>query len=111
MSHTVRTIVSNFEEKGVIVDFCAGGGHFGLAAAAHFPLCHVVIVDCKQESLRRAADRIKKGNIKNVTILQANLRFWDSPFDVGLGLHACGSATDQILNKCLQWKGRHESRL
>ena len=105
LKNLIHALAMVVREKSIIVDFCAGGGHFGLAAAQHFPSAHIVIVDCKQESLRRAKERIKKGNIKNVTILQANLRFWNSPFDVGLGLHACGSATDQILTKCLDWNG------
>ena len=42
-------------------------------------------MDCKEESLRRAAERIEKGKITNATIVQANLRFWNSPFDIGLG--------------------------
>ena len=33
----------------VIVDFCAGGGHVGLAVASHFPETTVVIVDYKSE--------------------------------------------------------------
>ena len=80
-----------------IVDFCAGGGHFGIAVAALFPQSQVFIVDYKAESLERAVRRITEGKITNVTIVQSNMNFWNAKFDIGLGLHACGTATDQIL--------------
>ena len=80
-----------------IVDFCAGGGHFGIAVAALFPQSQVFIVDYKAESLERAVRRITEGKITNVTIVQSNMNFWNAQFDIGLGLHACGTATDQIL--------------
>ena len=55
-----------------IVDFCAGGGHFGLAVGAEFPSSQVFIVDYKAESLERAQKRISKGNMQNVTIGPVN---------------------------------------
>ena len=82
-----------------IVDFCAGGGHFGIAVAALFPQSQVFIVDYKAESLERAVRRITEGKITNVTIVQSNMNFWNAQFDIGLGLHACGTATDQILTQ------------
>ena len=40
-------IKSIYSSGDFIVDFCAGGGHLGLAAAAHFPESKVAIVDYK----------------------------------------------------------------
>ena len=89
-----------------IVDFCAGGGHFGIAVAALFPQSQVFIVDYKAESLERAVRRITEGNITNVTIVQSNMNFWNAKFDIGLGLHACGTATDQILAQVTLFLGK-----
>ena len=80
----------------IIVDFCSGGGHLGLAAAALLPQCKILLVENKEESLSRARKRIKSGKVENVTLIQSNLTQWNSPFNFGLALHACGSATDQV---------------
>ena len=96
MKNLLYPLRSVAKPGNVIVDFCSGGGHLGLAAASLFPKCHVILVENKDESLNRARVRIKTGKVENVTLVQSNLTQWNSPFHIGLALHACGSATDQV---------------
>ncbi|XP_071510910.1 glutathione S-transferase C-terminal domain-containing protein-like [Diadema antillarum] len=85
-----------------ILDFCSGGGHLGIALAYCLPECHVVMIDNKEESLRRALDRVQTLNLENVTIYMSNIDYFCGNFDTGVSLHACGVATDIVLDKCLQ---------
>ena len=62
----------------------------------------VVLLDNKEESMNRACSRIKSLGLKNVTFYLANLDYFTGHFDVGTTLHACGTATDLVLKKCLQ---------
>jgi hypothetical protein len=34
-------------------------------------------------------------------LFQSNLNYYYGNFDIGLCLHACGSATDMVLQKCI----------
>ena len=92
----IYPLLNQAKAGDVIVDFCSGGGHLGLAAAALLPQCKVLLVENKEESLGRARERVKSGGVENVTLIQSNLTHWNSPFNFGLALHACGSATDQV---------------
>ncbi|KAF2361921.1 Methyltransferase domain, partial [Trinorchestia longiramus] len=83
-----------------IVDFCAGGGHVGLLIAYKFPDISVLMVENKVSSLKRAKIRAQRLKLTNVEFYQCNLHYFDSPFDVGVCLHACGQATDMVLEKC-----------
>ena len=103
LQNLVLGVAKIYQAGDFVVDFCAGGGHLGLAVASHFPDSKVAIVDYKEESLQRAQDRVQRGKMKNVIIVQSNLNFWSAKFNIGLGLHACGTATDQILNQCEKW--------
>lgn len=87
----------------IIVDFCAGGGHLGLAAAKICSGATIVLVETKEESLERARTRIKRWNVTNVVLLLSNLTHLNSKFHIGLALHACGSASDQVIDMCLKW--------
>ena len=55
----------------------------------------------KDESLRRATERIARGAVDNVTVVQCNVGRFHAAFDIGVCLHACGVATDLVLVKCL----------
>ncbi len=47
-------------------------------------------------------DRIKAANLSNVTIIQDDIENYNEEFDLGLSLHACGYATDIVIDKCIQ---------
>ena len=61
----------------------------------------VILVENKEESVRRAVDRIACSDLNNITVVQCNLGRFKTPFDIGLCLHACGVATDLVLAKCV----------
>ncbi|KAJ8712199.1 hypothetical protein PYW07_005041 [Mythimna separata] len=86
----------------VIVDFCCGTGHLGILLAYLLPRCTIILLENKIESLCRAKERVLKMKLKNVYYYQCNLDFFTGEFDIGIGLHACGIATDLILDKCLK---------
>ena len=49
----------------VVVDFCSGGGHLGILVAHLLPAATVCLVENKEESLRRAVERVEAlGKIK-----------------------------------------------
>ena len=84
-----------------IVDFCSGGGHLGLLAAHLAPASWVHMVENKEESLARARARGLDMGLDNVWFYQCNLEFYVGPFNIGTSLHACGSATDLVVAKCV----------
>lgn len=85
-----------------IVEFCAGSGFVILPLAALYPDFEFVLVDRKGPSLLIGKQRIRDANLKNVTIIQGNIEDFNSEFDVGVSLHACGSATDTTIEKCIK---------
>lgn len=84
-----------------LVEFCAGSGSVGLVLAALYPQHHILLLDNKAGSLEIAQDRISRARLKNVELRQMNIEDFDESFDLGLGLHACGGATDIIIEKSL----------
>lgn len=82
-------------------DIGAGRGDLSICLAKAFPSIHFTVVDVNGPSLeagRALADALGVGNVA--------FRLWDirsdamraaPPFDVYLGLHACGGLTDAVL--------------
>ena len=62
------------------------------------------MIENKEESIERAKSRIEMLKLTNVTLFLSNLEYFDEPFDVGVTLHACGSATDLVLEMCFKNK-------
>jgi len=60
-----------------------------------------VLLDNKEESMVRACSRIHALGLKNVTFYLANLEYFTGEFGLGTTLHACGTATDLVLKKCI----------
>ncbi|XP_027001812.1 glutathione S-transferase C-terminal domain-containing protein isoform X1 [Tachysurus fulvidraco] len=87
-----------------IVDFCSGGGHVGIVLAHTLPQCRVILIENKEESLVRARDRSSQLGLQNISFVQANLDYFVGNFQVGVALHACGVATDMVLDRCIQAK-------
>lgn len=95
--------VLNIAKDGdLIVDFCSGSGHLGILIAHLLPNCTIILLENKEQSILRARERVKKMNFKNVNFFQCNLDFFIGNFDIGIGLHACGIASDLVLDKCLK---------
>lgn len=84
-----------------IVDFCSGGGHVGIVLAYLLPNSRVVMIENKEESMHRARERVRTLNLRNVILYQCNMDYYAGDFDLGVSLHACGVATDLVLQKCI----------
>ncbi|KAM6940804.1 glutathione S-transferase C-terminal domain-containing protein [Lycodopsis pacificus] len=85
-----------------IVDFCSGTGHVGIVLAHTLPDCQVILIENKEESLVRAQSRGAQLGLKNIGFIQANLDYFTGPFHIGVALHACGVATDMVMEHCIQ---------
>nr|XP_043885229.1 glutathione S-transferase C-terminal domain-containing protein isoform X2 [Solea senegalensis] len=85
-----------------IVDFCSGTGHVGIVLAHTLPHCQVILIENKEESLVRAQCRSADLGLKNIGFIQANLDYFTGPFQIGVALHACGVATDMVMEHCIQ---------
>jgi len=66
------------------VDFCCGSGHLGIVIAYLVPNLTVILVDNKEESLRRARKRVEKLDLKNIMIVHSNLDYFKANFQVEL---------------------------
>jgi len=86
----------------IVVDFCSGGGHLGLLVSHLAPKSIVHMVENKEESLARARERGVGLRADNVWFFQCNLDYYIGTFEVGSSLHACGVATDLVIEKCTQ---------
>lgn len=87
-----------------IVDFCSGSGHLGILVALLLPKCQIILVENKERSLTRAQQTILKLKLKNIIIVQSNLDYFIANFNLGMALHACGVATDLVLQMCIKNK-------
>ena len=83
----------------VVVEFCAGTGSLALPLAACLPQVQVVLVDAKRRSLDIAQRRVERAGLRNVEIVEGLVQEFDRVFDVGLALHACGDASDAVLER------------
>jgi hypothetical protein len=83
-----------------IVEFCAGSGFVLLPLAALYPQHEFILIDMKGPSLDIARLRMDNTDgLSNVRIVQGLIQDFDEAFDVGIALHACGSASDIVLDK------------
>ncbi|KAG8178028.1 hypothetical protein JTE90_015831 [Oedothorax gibbosus] len=89
-------------EGQTIVEFCAGGGHVGLLLAYLLPNCKVILIENKESSMSRAISRAEELKLENIYFYQCNLDYFKGSFDLGIALHACGVATDLVIQQCIQ---------
>lgn len=85
-----------------IVDFCSGSGHLGILIAYLLPRCTIILLENKEESLSRAKKRVEKLKLTNVKFCQSNLDYFKGDFNIGTSLHACGLATDLVIQRCIR---------
>jgi SAM-dependent methyltransferase len=108
-----------------VVDFGSGSGNLCLALAAYFTHVRFVLVDKKPYPLTLVQRRAEEAGLTNVQVLQytfspGNLKDFEPPpppeederitttnpslllqsFDIGIGLHCCGSFTDMVMEIC-----------
>lgn len=89
-----------------VVDFGSGSGNLCLALAAFYRDVKFIFVDMKLESLNILKDRAAACGLTNIEVYQHkfsydNLGALELPkFDLGIGLHCCGSFTDMVMEIC-----------
>lgn len=83
-----------------VVDFCGGTGQVGLVVAALAPFARVIIADICETRIELAKERIRQSDVKNVTVWCGDVRYFDRSFDLGVALHACGAASDIVMEMC-----------
>ena len=111
MIHHLRALLRRRApgERTRVVEFCSGSGHIALPLAYLYPGVSVVMIDRNPRAIEIALERIRAtraamgdiGLLGNVHTVVADIGAYDEPFDVGVSLHACGSASDVALEKCL----------
>ncbi|XP_047535247.1 glutathione S-transferase C-terminal domain-containing protein homolog [Vanessa atalanta] len=102
LENLCQAVISMAQDGNYIVDFCSGSGHLGILVAHLLPKCTIILLENKEQSLLRARDRVHKMGLTNVYFFQCNLDFFIGKFDIGIALHACGIASDLVLDKCLK---------
>ncbi|KAM8879909.1 glutathione S-transferase C-terminal domain-containing protein [Spinachia spinachia] len=102
LNNLVAMVTALARPGHTVVDFCSGTGHLGIALAHTLPDCQVILIENKEESLVRAQSRSSELGLKNVGFVQANLDYFTGPFHIGVALHACGVATDMVMEHCIQ---------
>uniref|UniRef100_A0AAG5DS82 Methyltransferase domain-containing protein n=1 Tax=Anopheles atroparvus TaxID=41427 RepID=A0AAG5DS82_ANOAO len=105
----VNEVVQLASDGDTIVDFCSGTGHLGIILAHLLPRCSIYLLENKEESQQRAMERVARLGLRNVTFFQCNLDYFTARFDIGVSLHACGVATDIVLEKCFAQKAHFVS--
>ncbi|MEQ2298637.1 hypothetical protein AMECASPLE_007398 [Ameca splendens] len=102
LNNLVAMVTELARPGDTVVDFCSGTGHVGIVLAHTLPDCQIILIENKEESLVRAQRRSSELDLKNIGFLQANLDYFTRPFQIGVALHACGIATDMVLEHCIQ---------
>lgn len=102
LQNLIKPVLFLAQNGDTIVDFCSGSGHLGLLIAVLLPQCNIILVENKEKSLLRAQERVNKLDLQNVTLMQCNLDYFHGHYDIGVSLHACGVATDLVIQKCIE---------
>eukprot|EP00419_Tripos_fusus_P053656 CAMPEP_0172814256 /NCGR_PEP_ID=MMETSP1075-20121228/11141_1 /TAXON_ID=2916 /ORGANISM="Ceratium fusus, Strain PA161109" /LENGTH=459 /DNA_ID=CAMNT_0013654045 /DNA_START=26 /DNA_END=1402 /DNA_ORIENTATION=+ len=101
-----------------IVDFGCGSGNLALSLAFLFPAIEFVCIDQNETSLELLKKRADSASLPNVKIIRwsfssggaalqkdlAWLRSEVGDFDLGIGLHCCGSFTDVVMELCAEMR-------
>lgn len=101
LENLTKAVLKVAQPSQTIVDFCSGSGHLGIVLAHLLPRCHIILLENKEESLSRARVRVKKLGLSNVSFCQCNLDYFIGQFEIGTSLHACGVATDLVIQRCI----------
>ncbi|XP_041511081.1 glutathione S-transferase C-terminal domain-containing protein [Microtus oregoni] len=102
LNNLVYMVLNQAKPGDRIVDFCSGGGHVGIVLAHVLPACQVILIENKELSLIRAKKRSDELGLSNIWFIQANMEYFTGMFNIGVALHACGVATDMVIEHCIQ---------
>lgn len=100
---TLMYLLSRFPKANPsLVEFCASSGYCALPFSRLYPASTVTILDAKVSSVEIAWRRMKSISCpNNVQAMVCRTEDYHGTFDIGVALHACGEATDAVLDKCL----------
>uniref|UniRef100_A0A1A9WL01 Glutathione S-transferase C-terminal domain-containing protein homolog n=1 Tax=Glossina brevipalpis TaxID=37001 RepID=A0A1A9WL01_9MUSC len=104
LENLANAVMSLAEPGNRIIDFCSGTGHLGILMALQLPQCTIILMENKPESLQRAKLRALELKLSNIKFYQCNIDYFKGKFNLGTSLHACGTATDIVLQQCRQAK-------
>ncbi|XP_057562748.1 glutathione S-transferase C-terminal domain-containing protein [Hippopotamus amphibius kiboko] len=102
LNNLVYVVTNQAKPGDRIVDFCSGGGHVGIVLAHMLPSCQVTLIENKELSLIRAKKRSDELGLSNIWFIQANMEYFTGTFNIGVALHACGVATDMVIEHCIK---------
>uniref|UniRef100_A0A8D1CJX2 Glutathione S-transferase C-terminal domain-containing protein n=1 Tax=Sus scrofa TaxID=9823 RepID=A0A8D1CJX2_PIG len=102
LNNLVYVVTNQAKPGDRIVDFCSGGGHVGIVLAHMLPSCQVILIENKELSLIRAKKRSDELGLSNIWFIQANMEYFTGIFNIGVALHACGVATDMVIEHCIK---------
>lgn len=102
LNNLVYVVINQAKPGDKIVDFCSGGGHVGIVLAHILPSCQVILIENKELSLIRAKKRSDELGLSNIWFIQANMEYFTGVFNIGVALHACGVATDMVIEHCIK---------
>ncbi|KAH8240571.1 hypothetical protein KR026_000183 [Drosophila bipectinata] len=104
LENMANAVVSLAKPGDRIVDFCSGTGHLAILLALKLPKCTVIAMENKAFSLIQAQKRALELGLTNCVFYQCNIDYFVGDFDIGASLHACGTATDIVLQQCQRAK-------
>lgn len=92
-----RDVIQNIipDESCMILDMCCGTLSNGISIARCKPECRIIGIDRSSEMLREARRKIKKNNLQNIEVIEADAtasQMEEKSFDyivIGLVLHEC----------------------
>lgn len=97
-----KAVLKLAKDGDTIVDFCSGSGHLGILIAHLLPRCKVILMENKDVSMTLARQRVEKLRLTNVRLCYGNFNYFKLNFDIGMSLHACGVATDLVIQSCIE---------
>jgi len=86
----------------VAADFGAGSGHLSLPLACLHPDVTVWLVDVNGYALELARRRADAAGLTNVRFFAGPVTDFAEAFHLGFALHACGPASDEAQERCLE---------
>jgi hypothetical protein len=86
----------------VAADFGAGSGHLSLPLAYLHPGVTVWLIDVNGYALDLARQRAEAAGLANVRFFAGPVAEFAEPFHLGFALHACGPASDEAQERCLE---------
>ncbi|MEQ2251278.1 hypothetical protein ILYODFUR_009213 [Ilyodon furcidens] len=97
LNNLVAMVTELARPGDTVVDFCSGTGHVGIVLAHTLPDCQIILIENKEESLVRAQRRSSELDLKNIGFLQANLDYFNRPFQIGTnGLFSTASFNQHL---------------